>query len=717
VTQEAHGFSLTGNVGRPVYFDGTDWLAASSAGAPTIHTAVISRVPDADTLVLQNSGHLTGIDYAVLTKGEFYFLTDAGGLSTTPGTVSAVALQATETDEAVILSWQAGDDITWGTAGAALAAAETAADARNEIDAQADTGTHSEGTATRTIIELISDRPPSLQDFGTIVPGYSRSSAERLANWAVMKAALAAVGSSTRQRMLYLPNFVIEYELNEDPAILRDGVGLYATPPYGEGPTGAYSPGGLNILFGSADAAFQGHNHGLGAGNYLKHGGFFGVNFTVQNSASTIDLILHTENAVSWALRESTFFNNGSAGGCVKIARNGDYSWKVPVSECSFKCAATGTGHPLWYEATDENLSNVSSSQGAGSVIYGGNNVKVIGGIYQLNQSGYALSCKRLAGSVMSLTLLGVEFDKYYRGLQLDFDYDADVDNEEAFFQAISPRFRPTASAPYGNLDIEITNITGGDLKGIALLGVQHNSSGVTKINYTGTKPVQMIYEVLQDADFPTTIPVAEADKDAIEFHGPQGHNFPAPVEFRSNIVAPVWPKHATGTWISNAVATGALGTYTAALNVLRATPLWIQRPTTLDKIRAEVTTASAGNTFRIGLYADDDGYPGALIANSDVEAFATDSTGVIEKTFSSALTLPQGLYWIAYNNSGGGIALRAWNSVAFLPILGLDSGMGGASVYVKWEVASTYGAMPSTFPGSGSRATGNFPQILFQVA
>lgn len=140
-TQSSHGFT---DVGQPVYFTGTGYAAAAADDADTIHTGVIAAI-DGDDLVIQQSGALSGITFATLTPGEFYFLADDGSIDTTPGTIHAVVLQALTSSSALILSWPASADpgslsITTSqisdltTTGSALATSASVLAAQQAID-------------------------------------------------------------------------------------------------------------------------------------------------------------------------------------------------------------------------------------------------------------------------------------------------------------------------------------------------------------------------------------------------------------------------------------------------------------------------------------------------------------------------------------------------------------------------------------------------------
>ena len=88
------------------------------------------------------------------------------------------------------------------------------------------------------------------------------------------------------------------------------------------------------------------------------------------------------------------------------------------------------------------------------------------------------------------------------------------------------------------------------------------------------------------------------------------------------------------------------------------------------------------GGNLRLGLYADNAGSPGALLASTN--EFTPTSTGWNTQNVVSPVSLPAGTYWLAY-----------------LPqsiYLGFKNGPGTA----KW-ISFNYGPLPATFPSGGN--------------
>ena len=85
IYQAAHGFALPTHGFIPVYNNSGTWTLAQADDTLSLHTNYIVEILHADTIVLQVLGRLDVPSHG-LTVGSSYFLTDAGGVSTTGGT-------------------------------------------------------------------------------------------------------------------------------------------------------------------------------------------------------------------------------------------------------------------------------------------------------------------------------------------------------------------------------------------------------------------------------------------------------------------------------------------------------------------------------------------------------------------------------------------------------------------------------------------------------
>ena len=82
ITSVGHGRAI-GCPLSPVYFDGTNWVDAAANATATLATHVITKVVDADTLEISQSGRFSCNAHG-LTSGLHYYTGNTGGLSTTP---------------------------------------------------------------------------------------------------------------------------------------------------------------------------------------------------------------------------------------------------------------------------------------------------------------------------------------------------------------------------------------------------------------------------------------------------------------------------------------------------------------------------------------------------------------------------------------------------------------------------------------------------------
>jgi hypothetical protein len=86
----------------------------------------------------------------------------------------------------------------------------------------------------------------------------------------------------------------------------------------------------------------------------------------------------------------------------------------------------------------------------------------------------------------------------------------------------------------------------------------------------------------------------------------------------------------------------------------LRVSPRHIPESATWDRIGSHVTVGAASSVLRWGIYADSNGYPGALLLDTGAAPGTVDSsvTGLREATISH--TLAAGRYWIGAVAQGG---------------------------------------------------------------
>jgi hypothetical protein len=134
-------------------------------------------------------------------------------------------------------------------------------------------------------------------------------------------------------------------------------------------------------------------------------------------------------------------------------------------------------------------------------------------------------------------------------------------------------------------------------------------------------------------------------------------------------------------------------------LNDLVATPIWLPGGITVDRLGVEVTTAVATAVYRLGIYRDAGGIPGALLVDGGTVDCST--TGNKTVTISQAINDP-GLYWLAGSPQ---VAVATIRGITHAPgLLALASGLanppatGGHGGYSRTGVS---GALPDPFAGT----------------
>lgn len=159
-------------------------------------------------------------------------------------------------------------------------------------------------------------------------------------------------------------------------------------------------------------------------------------------------------------------------------------------------------------------------------------------------------------------------------------------------------------------------------------------------------------------------------------------------------------------TQVGGQRAPAALG-----VNCAYAAEFAVPRATTLNSIAIEVTTAAAGSTVRLGLYADNGtGAPGALVAD-----FGTvDSSTTGSKVLAISRTLQPGLYWAVAAARGGAPVIQG--------LSGGGSGtvpqpLTGTAVHNGYVGTHPADALSATFTPATTPTTAAAPLILVRIA
>lgn len=136
-------------------------------------------------------------------------------------------------------------------------------------------------------------------------------------------------------------------------------------------------------------------------------------------------------------------------------------------------------------------------------------------------------------------------------------------------------------------------------------------------------------------------------------------------------------------------------GTVNVIADYIYATPFPIPIQMTFDRIGVYVYTTGAG-LCRLGIYADDATYPGALVL--DAGTVDVSSQGFKEITINQVLSA--GLYWLV-SLSNIPHSVESNNNTYFVcGLIGVDSLRTNNQGY--WKISQAYGALPATCPGGG---------------
>jgi len=159
--------------------------------------------------------------------------------------------------------------------------------------------------------------------------------------------------------------------------------------------------------------------------------------------------------------------------------------------------------------------------------------------------------------------------------------------------------------------------------------------------------------------------------------------------------------------------AGSSTGTFTTG--VLRAFPFKVEVAETYTRIWSSCATLLAASSHRLAIYASlADGYPGGIIANTDVQSYDDSTSGTREGVFSSSVTLTPGWYWAAWMvSSSATLALRTYTLACGWAIGNAVN--SNSSDFNHITVSQAYGAMPATFPAGGTAASGALAKILLR--
>ena len=143
----------------------------------------------------------------------------------------------------------------------------------------------------------------------------------------------------------------------------------------------------------------------------------------------------------------------------------------------------------------------------------------------------------------------------------------------------------------------------------------------------------------------------------------------------------------------------------------LYAYPIYVPNAISIATLNLSVTTGQTGGVAHLGIYADNNGYPGALIYDSGAVTGLT-GTAVSTTTPTVPPTLTPGWYWIATIFSASSTfpsveAVKTLYTGTISNELGYDTAahalVASGEAVTGISVAGTYGALPATFPASAT--------------
>ena len=122
--------------------------------------------------------------------------------------------------------------------------------------------------------------------------------------------------------------------------------------------------------------------------------------------------------------------------------------------------------------------------------------------------------------------------------------------------------------------------------------------------------------------------------------------------------------------------------------------PIYLPKAMTIDAIGLKTGTGAAGtNVARVALYEHNyiTGKPGRLLVDAGTISIAASNT-IGTAVFTTAITLPEGLYWLASNVTSAGTAVQYYGFNAGIgvhtPIMGAVSSTIAGNIFVGYTEA-----------------------------
>ena len=140
----------------------------------------------------------------------------------------------------------------------------------------------------------------------------------------------------------------------------------------------------------------------------------------------------------------------------------------------------------------------------------------------------------------------------------------------------------------------------------------------------------------------------------------------------------------------------GAATGVAASTNALYAYPLVVATPTTFNQIAATPTVVTTSGTIRLGIYTNNNGQPGDLIADYGTASFATSN---VPATITISQSLAPGKYWLAAVQQSGAATWLGTSATAssYASHTQRMSSVTSSAFATGWTQTSVSGALPST--------------------
>lgn len=156
------------------------------------------------------------------------------------------------------------------------------------------------------------------------------------------------------------------------------------------------------------------------------------------------------------------------------------------------------------------------------------------------------------------------------------------------------------------------------------------------------------------------------------------------------------------------------IGNQTFAAGWLLAVPWLFPHAFTINLLGIRVSTAAASSFVRPGIWADNNGVPGVLLA--DTGQIDASTTGAKEAAVS--VPVSPGRYWLGCVSQGGTPAVACYPAGIFGVGADANTGAyGGATAPANGAlVTGVTGTLPNPF-GTAGWNTGTAPRVYFRVA